>query len=150
MPLRKAIVVDIDGTVALRGEREWWDYDRVDEDAPNEPVIDVVKLLYRSLLTTEGGVKVFVMSGRDDTCYHATLDWLAEHHVPCHALLMRDPTLVDDKGNKLADSDVKEALYREHIENDYEVVAVFDDRDSVVKRWRELGLLCLQVAEGDF
>ena len=27
---------------------------------------------------------------------------------------------------------------------------VFDDRDSVVKMWRDQGLTCLQVAEGNF
>jgi hypothetical protein len=30
------------------------------------------------------------------------------------------------------------------------VVLCLDDRNSVVKLWRDLGLTCLQVAEGDF
>ena len=30
------------------------------------------------------------------------------------------------------------------------VVAVFDDRDKVVKMWREIGLTCMQVAPGNF
>lgn len=30
------------------------------------------------------------------------------------------------------------------------VEIVFDDRNSVVKMWRLLGLTCFQVAEGDF
>ncbi len=30
------------------------------------------------------------------------------------------------------------------------VVAVFDDRDRLVKMWRSVGVVCLQVADGDF
>jgi hypothetical protein len=30
------------------------------------------------------------------------------------------------------------------------VVAVFDDRDQVVRMWRSLGLTVFQVAEGNF
>ena len=29
-------------------------------------------------------------------------------------------------------------------------IMVFDDRNSVVKMWRELGVPCAQVVEGDF
>jgi hypothetical protein len=31
-----------------------------------------------------------------------------------------------------------------------EIAFVLEDRNSMVKKWRELGLTCLQVAEGDF
>ena len=30
------------------------------------------------------------------------------------------------------------------------LTAVFDDRDSVVKMWRDAGVPCFQVAPGDF
>jgi hypothetical protein len=32
----------------------------------------------------------------------------------------------------------------------YEPIMVFDDRNQVVKMWRERGIVCAQVAEGDF
>ena len=32
----------------------------------------------------------------------------------------------------------------------HEVMCVFDDRDKVVKMWRENGISCFQVAEGNF
>ena len=31
-----------------------------------------------------------------------------------------------------------------------DIVCVFDDRDKVVKMWRDNGLTCFQVAEGAF
>jgi hypothetical protein len=33
---------------------------------------------------------------------------------------------------------------------DVNLIAVFDDRDKVVKIWRNNGVRCCQVAEGDF
>jgi len=30
------------------------------------------------------------------------------------------------------------------------LVAVFDDRDRVVKMWRDVGVTCFQVADGEF
>lgn len=33
---------------------------------------------------------------------------------------------------------------------DYRVAFILEDRNSMVKKWRELGFKCLQVADGDF
>jgi hypothetical protein len=48
------------------------------------------------------------------------------------------------------DEIVKRELYEENVLGNYDVVGVIDDRSKVVKMWRELGLTCLQVAEGAF
>lgn len=48
------------------------------------------------------------------------------------------------------DEIIKEELFKENIENNYYCVAVFDDRNRVIKKWREMGLLACQVYEGDF
>ena len=34
--------------------------------------------------------------------------------------------------------------------NALDIVCVFDDRDKVVKMWRDNGLTCMQVAPGNF
>lgn len=47
------------------------------------------------------------------------------------------------------DSYVKYEILQNLIEN-YCIVYVIDDRDQVVKMWREAGLRCLQVAPGNF
>ncbi|WP_446680100.1 phosphatase domain-containing protein [Cellulomonas biazotea] len=36
------------------------------------------------------------------------------------------------------------------IEPHFDVIGVVDDRRSVVEMWRSRGLVCFQVAEGDF
>ncbi len=45
---------------------------------------------------------------------------------------------------------VKEEMFRTKIEPRYEVAGVIDDRDRLVKMWRRIGLVCLQVAEDNF
>jgi len=61
-------------------------------------------------------------------------------------LIMR--RTVEDRGRP--DDDVKYDLFKSRVEADYNVWYVLDDRNKVVKMWREIGLTCAQVAEGDF
>lgn len=53
-------------------------------------------------------------------------------------------------GDYRPDQIVKRELYEAHIAGQYDVLFCVDDRNSVVAMWRELGLTCLQCAEGDF
>jgi predicted kinase len=56
-----AIICDLDGTLALLGERSPYDASRAEQDLPNEPVI-------RVLLATVAyeGARVFLVSGREE------------------------------------------------------------------------------------
>ena len=78
-------------------------------------------------------------SVREDTEY-----WLDFHNVPYDELIMRK-----DKDFR-PDNEAKKDLYEEYIKDKFEIEFVLDDRDRVVKMWRELGLRVLQVEEGDF
>ena len=48
------------------------------------------------------------------------------------------------------DAEVKSEMLDKLIEEGHNPVIVFDDRQSVVDMWRARGLLCCQVADGDF
>ena len=135
-----AIIVDIDGTVALKGTRDPYDESRVSEDQPNPPVVDLVWDQYRD------GYEILFCSGRSDNCRKETLDWLRETFD-----LPSDPKLFMRKaGDTRKDSIVKYELFNENIRDNYRVKYVLDDRNQVVEMWRALGLTCLQVAPGDF
>lgn len=137
--LPKAIICDIDGTVAQMGDRSPYDYDRVDEDKPKTVIISLIKELSNSF-------KIIFLSGREDSCREKTLNWLEKHfgwEKDNITLLMRK-----SKDHR-KDNIVKRELYQ-IISSSYDVHSVFDDRDSVVKMWRDLGLTCLQVDYGDF
>jgi hypothetical protein len=132
-----AIIVDFDGTLALKGERKPYDWSRVGEDQPNLPVVFVVKHL--ALFST-----VLIVSGRDEECRWQSEMWLHAQGISFHELFMRP------KGDNRPDTEVKREIYEREIRDKYNVLLVIDDRNSVVKQWREMGLPYFQVAEGDF
>ncbi|MCD0446378.1 hypothetical protein LO763_22440 [Glycomyces sp. A-F 0318] len=135
----RAVIVDIDGTLALHAHRSPYDESRVITDEPHELVISNVRALAAQ------GLQIVITSGRTDACRADTETWLKQHlDVDYAALHMRAV------GDSQHDGDLKEGFYREHIEPQYTVVLVLDDRDRVVDRWRTLGLLVYQVAFGDF
>lgn len=136
----KAIIVDIDGTVALMDGRSPYDLSLVHTDKPNEPVIWAVEAMDAL------GVEVIFLSGREDSSHKETAQWLSTHvWVDNYVGLFMRPT--DDKRK---DSIVKRELFDKYVRNQYNVLFVLDDRNQVVDMWRELGLTCLQVAPGDF
>jgi hypothetical protein len=131
------VLCDIDGTLALRGDRDPYAHEQAMEDAVNEPI---------AWLCNHLDVPVMLMSGRKEKFRPETEYWLRTHRVLVNqmGLLMRD-----NKDNR-PDEIVKQEWYERIIRPYYAVLFVLDDRNKVVKMWRDLGLTCLQVAEGDF
>jgi predicted kinase len=135
----EAVLVDIDGTVALMNGRGPYDMTRVGEDRPNTPVVAAIRAMHAA------GHRIVFCSGRTDDCREATEAWLARHvGVPYDALYMRAT------GDQRRDSVVKGEIFEREIRTRYHVVGVFDDRAQVVRMWRALGLTVFQVADGDF
>ncbi len=135
----RAVLVDIDGTVALLGTRSPYQEDLVDSDAPNPDVITTVRAL------AAGGNRIVYCSGRTERSRAATLAWLDRHvGVAYDALLLRPA------GDRRRDAVVKLELFDREVRNAYTILCVLEDRASVVKAWRAIGLTVLQVAEGDF
>lgn len=135
------ILCDIDGTLALRGDRGPHDHDRSIEDAVNWPIVQLCDALHQS-----GAFDLLLVSGREDIFREVTEWWFTTHQL----LPYRLGLIMRGKGDHRPDDVVKAELYRTVIEPHYRVHAVLDDRMRVVKAWRDLGLTCLQVAEGNF
>lgn len=53
------------------------------------------------------------------------------------------------EGDKRKDSIIKYEILQNLIKENF-IAYVLDDRNQVVKMWREAGLRCLQVQEGNF
>lgn len=132
-----AIIVDVDGTVALHWDRSPYDMSRVINDKPNIPICDMVKLLSKTYT-------VLIASGREDCAKGDTELWLLAHDIPYSKIFMRKT------GDNRKDVIIKEEIYKKEIEPYYNVKYVLDDRLQVVNGWRKLGLCCMQVADGDF
>lgn len=135
--LPHAIVCDIDGTLANMTGRSPYDYSRVSEDTVDTVVLNLLSLLLRS------GKRILFVSGRDGECYDETKKWIESYYSGEYQLVMRAT------GDKRCDSIVKREILDELIK-EYYIEFTLDDRDRVVKMWRESGIKCLQVAEGNF
>lgn len=136
---QSAIIVDVDGTLALKGDRDIYDFDSVDKDLPNPPVVTTVRALIQA------GHKVIIMSGRQGRCYDKTKAWLDKHVGEGLDLYMRKD------GDMRPDYIVKNELFEKHIMANYNILFTLDDRNSVVDLWRnKLGIPTFQVADGDF
>jgi predicted kinase len=135
---QKALIVDVDGTLAHMSGRSPFDWSRVGEDSVDDTVADVVRL------HKAAGYDIIIVSGRDAVCRQNTEDWLTSHNIPFDYIYMRA------QGDSRKDFIVKREIFDNYIRGHWNVRYVLDDRNSVVKTWREIGLKCFQVAEGDF
>lgn len=139
------IIVDIDGTIAHSTGRNMYDRSRVNEDAVDETVVELVhKYAQHNIMDEMPESYIVIVSGRDSVCRPETEEWLRQHNIPYHELYMRP------EGDERKDSIVKQEIYEQYIKERYNVKFILDDRNQVVDMWRSLGLKVLQVAEGDF
>ena len=75
---RKAVIVDVDGTIAQMNGRGPFDWDKVDTDLPRKEIISMVHGLIDS------GVEPVFLSGRSSECSEKTYDWIMENLMHCH------------------------------------------------------------------
>lgn len=135
--LPDAIIVDLDGTLAIMGDRSPFDVSRCDLDLPNYPVLETVHKWQDSRT-------IIIMSGRTDDGKEKTEAWLHKHGVKYQHIHMRKT------GDMRKDSTIKQELYENFVRDQYNISFILDDRQQVVDMWRSLGLTVFQVAEGDF
>ena len=133
-----AIMCDVDGTVAKMVNRGPYDWDKVDEDIVNEPVAEVIRQFYND------GVAILILTARDGVAKGKTEKWLKDNDIPY------DELFIKPKYDSRKDSINKREIFDNHIRGKYNVLFVMDDRDQVVQLWRELGLTCFQVDDGNF
>jgi predicted kinase len=133
------VIFDLDGTLACIGNRSPYDSKNCAQDYVN---ISIDYL--RSLLFKYSGAKVIIFSGRKDDAEEETKLWLLKNGMNYDELHMRR---ADDNRK---DSLIKLEMFYEYIRDKYNVIFAVDDRDQVVKMWRDLGITCLQVNYGDF
>lgn len=144
--MRKIILVDIDGTIAdinhrlyhiqnkIRNYRAFF-YD-CDKDTPIDNIIHIVKLL-------SVNYDIVFCTGRSEECRDKTKVWLDKYVGIDYKLLMRK------EGDKRGDVIGKpESVIQAGIKWE-DITLVFEDRNTVVSKWRDLGLTCIQVLEGE-
>lgn len=146
-PLENAVIIDLDGTIALNTtDRPFYGKDiNVYLDEPNTIVCDVIK----AYLASSGATPVFV-TGREAALADDTRRWIKDKFFDKGKEPQKISLFTRDTGDYRSDAVVKREIYYHRINWSFKVLCVFDDRNSVVKMWRSLGLTCFQVANGDF
>lgn len=150
--MKKTVIFDLDGTLALidkrralaakpNGKLNWKEFfnpDNIILDEPNVPVIEMAKSLKQS------GHQIVIFSGRDSISKVETILWLEKFGVPFDFIKMRP------QGSHIPDDVLKKQWLDEFFPNKEDILCIFDDRDKVVKMWRDNGINCFQVAPGNF
>lgn len=138
--LPRAIIVDIDGTVAHMNGRSPYDPSLYHTDEPDTVLRDLIDA-YEG---TGSGIWLIYVSGRNEDYREETEAWLDKHEFYFDEFYMRP------SGDNRNDAIVKDELFEQNIAGRYNIDFVLDDRNRVVQMWRAKGLKVLQVADGDF
>lgn len=144
---------DLDGTLAdHNGVRTPYDESKVGLDKPIIPVFKILKTLWNN-----EDYKVIFLSGRTEACKKDTIFWLLSNlgynfltiEDAVHTFDLWDVELHMRKvGDRRKDAIVKKEIYDECIAPYYNVIAVFDDRDSVCDMWVKNNIFLFNVSQG--
>jgi phosphoglycolate phosphatase-like HAD superfamily hydrolase len=146
------IICDIDGTIAdLSHRRKWiaekpknWKkfFEEMAHDLPIQPVIRVITDLHKA------GNFIIFCSGRPDVWEFLTREWLDNYFG--HNLGRLSPLYMRKTKDYRPDDIVKFELLQKIRADGFNPSIAFDDRQRVVDMWRKNGIICAQVAEGNF
>jgi phosphoglycolate phosphatase-like HAD superfamily hydrolase len=145
---RPCYIFDIDGTVADIShrlhhiEKQPKDWDAFFAACPRDVPIPAIRHLAVTLGTY---APIVFVTGRSDRVRTETDFWLkVKAQVSFAALYMRED------GDHRPDHEVKGDLLDQIMNDGWEPLMAFEDRNQVVAMWRKRGLPCCQVADGDF
>lgn len=145
----RAVVFDLDGTLAdirprrqiLHQDPKNWEgfFAGMASDSPNHSIVE----LFQSLAAT-GRYIMVVVTGRPERYREVSARWLEMHGLEVESMLMRRD------GDRREDHIVKLEILHAIRTSGLEIAFAVDDRESVVRMWRDNGVTCLQCDEGNF
>ena len=138
--LQRAILCDLDGTLALLNGRSPYDASTSDQDLLNVPIADI-------LINFENtGHEIVFLTGREDKDEIPTRTFIEKHFGNDFPFKLYMRQTADTR----KDAVIKQEIFERYISPNFHIDFVLDDRHQVVDMWRGLGLTCLQVNYGDF
>ncbi|UPU15903.1 polynucleotide kinase [Stenotrophomonas virus Jojan60] len=142
--LPPAIIVDLDGTLAILGDRNPYDAANCHLDTLDETVSDIATKFW------EDDYHIIFLSGRKETYRTQTEQWLDHHEWSPQVLPNVHGPFMRASADGRPDFVVKAELFDKHVRGKFNVRFALDDRDQVVRLWRDMGIKTLQVADGNF
>lgn len=147
--MKNYVIFDMDGTLSdasarqhhLQKEPKDWDsfFSDLHLDPPIMPIVD----LYNALCHGDA-YEVAIFTGRSDRYKQMTMDWMARHGLAAKPIYCRK------EGDTRHDLVIKREIYEDFIASGNKVAFIVEDRNSVVKMWREMDVVCLHCFDADF
>lgn len=149
------IICDIDGTLADCEHRRHFistkpkNYKAFHAGAYLDPVIEPVAAVIRTLQRQYGNCVIF-SSGRPESSRAMTQEWLVENRLWKHSCSAVSKLYLRADNDFRPDDVIKLEMLDQMLKEGFNPQMAFDDRARVVQAWRSRGLICAQVAEGNF
>lgn len=142
---RNAVVFDVDGTLAIptdfNGRWDWTDVEYCKRVmASHKPEPRIISLL-RSVRFS--GESIIISTARPDMYRRVTEEWFRRNGISHEMMLMRPD-------NNVHSDHVIKVVHAQAISDLYNIQYWVEDRQSVVDALREIGIMVLQCAKGDY
>ena len=136
--MNNAIIIDLDGTLAIMGKRDPYDVSKANElDSINE----AVRIIISSYLKYNENNKVIFLTGRPEKYEQNTIGFINRCGFYEYTLFMR----LNDDWRK---SEIyKKDVYDNYIKEKFKIDFVMDDNSKVINMFRGLGLICFALEE---
>lgn len=151
--MKNIVLVDLDGTICNVKHRVQYIQKGPQKDntkfhslhvfdEPIRPIITLVEIFHSA------GYEIVFCSCRFDTELEKTREWIRTHFT--NKDLANARLLLRSKLDRREDHEIKPDLLKQAGISFDDIFIVLEDRNQVVKFWRDNGLTCLQVADGNF
>lgn len=150
--MKNTIIVDMDGTLsdathrAELAQQGYWDF--FHEASIDDPICNEVAEFCK--MASDNGYELIILTGRNEKFREITKEWLVFKSVRSYF----DEILMRPDNDFSKDVDMKIALLEGHFGSKEKVLEnvlfCLDDRDGVVEGFRDYGLACWQVKQGDY
>ena len=119
-----AIIVDLDGTLAILNNRGPFEWENVENDNLNRPIAELIAM------SQKHSYKTIILSGRDEAASEKTIKWLNQNDIIYDKLYLRP------SNNQMSNAEYKRTVFINEIQAKYNVLFILEDLPEVVKMWR--------------
>lgn len=130
----RIIICDIDGTIAILGDRDYRDMTTVANDGVNMTVRAIVRAF-------ADDHSIVFMTGRTEDARQDTESWFKENGIPYDLLIMKSAD------EQLKNVQFKEMAYGRLLEANpkTKVTLALDDYSAVIEMWESKGIMTARV-----
>lgn len=131
----------VEATIDAEGNPLRRDWDKYHSESKHDMPIDAMVATYKAYM--EHGFGIIILTGRPNKFRQQTIEWLREHRIYYHMLLMRPDNDYTPSGK------LKVRMLRDFGLTPKRVMLVFDNDERVVNELYDMGYTALLVKKGN-